>query len=332
MRDVRRMRGSGKAVKGSKSPGVGYLYVITILFLALGAATVMTGGLGPTDPTTPGAIPTLDPYFDPSDYGKQNIILPTAMPGNPGPLVNDARKNLQLKTFNVNTCGYQTAIDFLIDTSGSMKLDGKIGKEQSALRAFTKDLAGKAGISMQTFGQRVDDKVGFDYYKNVKEKVKITIDGLKPFKETRTREGFEIAKKEIIAAKANPKFKGYHFALILLTDGVPEIPPDKPRTCYFQAFDPTYGSNRCFAKEEDPRIPENIPEQLKGMGVTIATIGIYSQGTTDKLFYPYLSSFLKDVTSKPLQDHYFESIEGDNLKKILDQVLTNVCVDQALFE
>src|SRR5258707_1286221 len=120
MKNDERIRGSGKPLKGAKSPGIGYIYVLVLLFVAIAVGTVLSGGFVPVDPNGPGGPPSLPPYFNASDYGRQKIVMP------PGALTPDPRGNLQLKTFFVKTCGLNTAVDFLIDTSGSMSQDGKI--------------------------------------------------------------------------------------------------------------------------------------------------------------------------------------------------------------
>jgi hypothetical protein len=310
---------SGRPTNGSISPGIGYLYVLVAMFLIIGAGTLLSGGFVPVDPNGPGGPPTLPPYFNSADYGVQKKIFPSNAD-------RPADKNLQLKTFKVNTCGQKTAIDFLIDTSGSMKLDGKIGKEKDALKALTKQLTNKSVIGMHTFSKNAREEVPISFYGDVKDQVAQKIEGLEPDRETRTRDGFSLVKQKLTEVISANKYPGYSYNLVLLTDGVPEIPPEQPRTCYFEAFDPTYNGNRCFAKEQDPRIPTNLPADIKGMGVTIYSVGIFSQTSTDKQFYPYLSSLLKEIATSP--DHYYESIEGGNLDKILNEVLNNICEEQ----
>lgn len=310
---------TGRPTHGSRSPGIGYLYVLVSMFLVGGTGFLLSGGFVPVDPNGPGGPPTLPPYFNIADWGEQKKIFPTN-------INRAADKNLQLKTFRVNTCGQKTALNFLIDTSGSMQLDGKIDKEKAALMAMTKKLTVKSVIGMQTFSRNAREEVPISFYGDVKDDVQGKIAGLKPDRETRTRDGFSLAKQKLTEAINSNKFQGYKFSMILLTDGVPEIPPEQPRTCIFEGFDPTYGNNRCFAKEQDPRIPTNLAADIKGLGVEIYTVGIYSQSTTDKAFYPYLSSLLKELASSP--NHYYESIEGGSLDKILNEVLNNICEEQ----
>jgi uncharacterized protein YegL len=305
---------------GPKNPGSGYIYVILIMVIVIIAGYILSGGSIPIDPTGPDGPPTLEPYFNASDYGQQKIIMPS------GGLPTGSKENLQLETFSVNICGQKTAIAFLIDTSGSMKLDGKIAKEKEALQAFTKQLANKAVIGFYTFSRSAKEEIPLSYYKDVKKEVADTINKLKPDGETKTRNGFTLAYNQIADAIKKNKFPGYHYSLILLTDGVPELQPYDHRTCIVAFDDPTTApAKRCFAIEQDPRTPTNIAAQLQGLGVQVYSVGIFSQTTTDKQMYPYLSALLKDVASQPLATHYYESVKGNNLKEILDTVVTNVC-------
>ena len=314
---------SGRPNRGTISPGIGYLYVLGAMFMMIGAGTLLSGGFVPVDPNGPGGPPTLDPYFNPEDYGEQKKIYPS----------NANRpedNNLQLKTFKVNTCGQKTAIDFLIDTSGSMKYDGKVGKQKTALKAIVKKLTAKSVVGIHTFSKSAKEEVPMGLYKDNKADIDKTIESLKPDGWTTTREGFSLVKQKLTELIATDKYPGYSYAVILLTDGVPEQPA--PRSCWpdnsFQPFDPQYQANRCFSIEQDPRKPTDLAGDLKSMGVKVYSVGIFSQTTTDKLFYPHLSGMLKDVASGPGEPYYYESIEGGNLEKILNDVLNQICEEQ----
>lgn len=314
---------SGRPLRGAKSPGIGYIYILLTMMIAIAAATLLSGGFVPVDPTGPGGPPTIEPYYDPDDYGKQNIIMPT------GP-DSGAQKNLQLKTFTVNTCASKTAFDFLIDTSGSMKFSGKMNNTQTALREFMKNLAGKSVVGIQTFSKDVKEQVPLNYYKINKEEVNTAINGLEPDGYTRTRDGFQIAKQKLIEAMNSRKFPGYKYSLIVMTDGVPEIPPDQPRTCIKEADDPnTAPAKRCFAKEQDPRIPTNLADDIKNIGVTIYTINIYSPDyPSDTVMLPYLEALLKEVATQPSSTHYYSSINAGNLQKVFEDMTTIICDPQ----
>ena len=313
---------------GPKGTGLGAFYIILIMLLVILAANYFSGGFKPVNPNGPDGAPTLEQDFDPNDYGSQQIVFPSDA------INSSDQKGLQLKTFSVNVCGQKTAIDFLIDTSGSMEDDGKMEKAKSALHEFTKTIGGKSVIGIQTFSKDVKERVPLSYYKEVKKQVDDTINGLKPDGWTRTRDGLTLAKEKLADAINQNKFPGYHYSLILITDGVPEIPPPQPdtRDCYIRVDDPvTAPAKRCFAKQQDPRIPTNIAQEIKSLGtegVAIYSIGIFSEASSDKQLKPYLESLLKEVASQPTNTHYYDSINANNLKQIFDNVINKICEAQ----
>lgn len=312
---------NGRPFKGAQSPGIGYLYVLFTMIIAIAAGTVLSGGFVPVDPNSPGGPPTVEPYYDPNDYGKQEIII---TPGKPNPAGD---RNLQLKTFMVNTCGQRTAIDFLIDTSGSMQFDGKMDKTKDALRAFTDKLVGKSAIGMQTFSKDAKEVVPLSYYKDVKTEFAEAVDDLKPDGHTVTRDGFNLAKQKLIEAIQSDRFPDYNYALIVITDGVPELPPSEPRTCVFQTPEPNLEVGyRCFTKEQDPTELPSVADDIKTMGVDIYAINLYSSSfPSDKAMLPYLQNLLQRASSTPTDTHYFTSINGDDLNRIFDTVTQTIC-------
>lgn len=340
-----KFEGNLKQIKGSKSPGVGYLYVVLIMFFTVIAATILTGGLIPVDPNGPGGPPTLPPYFE--ETQEQKIILP------PETLTSNPKRNLQLQTFKVNVCAQKTAIDLLIDTSGSMADDNKLGKLKEALKAFTQNLSGTSAISIQTFSAVVQERVRWGFYKNNKTQVQATINNLSANGWTRMRDGFTLSKKNLSEAITQDKFPGYNYALLLISDGVPEIPPpdtsspydptkcDMPnvpappgdtRDCYIRVCDPrTRPALRCFVKDQDPRVPTNIPNEIRNMGVPIYVIGLYSNITSDNKLRNHLEPLLKnDIASQPTSTYYYAYNSADNsenLKRIFDNIVTRICED-----
>jgi hypothetical protein len=316
--------------KGSKSPGVGYVYVLALMFIAIVAASVLSGGMIPVDPNGPGGPPTLPPYYgQEGDNDQQQIILPS------GALTPDPKGNLQLKTFKVNTCSQTAVIDFLIDTSGSMQYEGKMDKLKKALKAFTKKMSKSSGVGMQTFSAVVKERVALGYYRDVKSNVQANIDSLQTDGWTRTRDGFKLAKQSINEAMQGKKFPGYKYYLVLMTDGVPELSPDQTRHCEAEADDANLGgAKRCFAKEEDPRGTDldgvDVSQDLKNLGVEIYSIGLFSSNfASDKALQPYLEKMLQDVASTPTSEHYFT--DQQDLTKVFDKIFTSIC-DQNIDE
>ncbi len=286
--------------------------------LVIAGAFIASGGGTPVDPNGPGGPPTLEPHFNPEDYPKQRIVMPTGGQ-------TSADNNLQLKTFNVSNCGQNSAMIFLVDTSGSMKFAGKMDNTKKAVRYFLENLGGKSVVGLYTFSKDVKEEVPINYYKDAKPELEREINSMKPDGWTRTRDGMAMVKdkiKEQIDEKAYP---GYKWNLILMTDGVPEIMP--PRSCYVETPDPnTAPIQRCFAREQDPRVPTNIASDIKQMGVGIYSVNIYSPSyPSDAVLFPYLETLMKEVASPPTETHYFNSINGGNLDKILEDIVANIC-------
>jgi hypothetical protein len=298
-----------KTARRPKGSGAGSLYVIVILILLFIGAVMFTGGLAPsiTNPTSGLLPPSTTP-------GEQEIVFPSdATPQN----------TLQMRSFSVSTCQQKTAVDFVIDVSGSMGFDNKIGKERDALTAFTNQLATNSVIGIQTFSTNVQEKIPISYYKDVKTQVQGTINGLQAGGWTSTRDAMNLAKQKLSDAITQNKFPGYQYSLILLTDGVPET--QNPKQCEVRVPDPQQGGTRCFAADQDPRIPTDLSADVKNLGVQIYSIGIYSTQTSDQALQPYLQALLQDVASKPLETHFYTTINADNLKQILNGLVQKLC-------
>ena len=312
-----------QSTQKKKSSATGTLFMFLILLFAIMAAFSLSGGSVPLDPNDSGGPPTLPPYYSSSEADvKQELIIPTNVN------TSETEANLQLKSFKVNTCMNEVAVDFLIDTSGSFAYDNKLDNLKNALRAFTKRMSNLTVIGMQSFSAKVYERVPLDYYKNQKLQTDVTIDNLTAAGNTRTRSGFLLAQKLIMEAKNANKFKGYHYVLVLMTDGIPELNPSQPRTCEGpEVPDPlTAPALRCFAREEDPRYPTNIADELKANDVSIYSVGIYSPNRpSDAALQPQLEDLLQDVASDPVDDHYFSSIHGGNLETILDNIFEAIC-------
>lgn len=308
----------------SKRPRTEGFSILFIMGLVIAAAFVSSGGTTPVDPNGPGGPPTLEPHFNIEDYPQQKIVMPTDPQ-------TQADTNLQLKTFNVSHCGKNSAMIFLIDTSGSMKFANKIDNTKRALKYFLDNLGGKSVVGLYSFSKDVKEEVPINYYKDVKVEMDDAIAELRPDGHTRTRDGMELTRQklqEVIEEKAYP---GYKYSLIIMTDGVPEVPPSQPRNCYVTAYDPnTAPALRCFAREQDPRVPTNIASAIKQMGVGIYSVNIYSPNyPSDVVMFPYLEALLKEVADQPTDTHYFSSVNGENLTKILESVVSSICQDQS---
>ncbi|HSX09613.1 MAG TPA: vWA domain-containing protein [Candidatus Saccharimonadales bacterium] len=314
----RRDLAKGSRPPPQNRPSTSSLSVLFVMLLVIVAAFVSSGNIAPVDPNGPGGPPTLAPYYNPADYPKQHIVTPTGGFGN-------GKKNLQLETFNVDNCGDNSAMLFVIDTSGSMQFDGKIQNEKKALTYFTGNMGGLSAIGINDFGDIAKQDLPLNYYKDVKPQVKQVINDLDAHGYTKTRDAMQMAYDELKQSIDNEDYPGYKYNLVLLTDGVPEVPP--PRSCYVQFADPnTAPLMRCFAAEQDPTVPTNIPDQIRNLGVDIYVINVYSPSYhSDAEMFPYLNTLLKKVASQPTNTHYYVSINGSNLSQVLQTINSSIC-------
>jgi len=305
-----------------RSARTGALSIFFIMALVITGAFVASGSGTPVDPNGPGGPPTLEPYYNTDDYPKQHIVMPTDPQ-------TSADNNLQLKTFNVDNCAENSAMIFLVDTSGSMKFSGKMDATKKALKYFTDNMGGKSVIGIYSFSKDVKELVPINEFKEVKSDVTKAINDLQPDGWTRTKDGMEMVYQRLKEAIDEKVYPGYKYNLILMTDGVPEVPPTEPRTCYVTAVDPnTAPALRCFAREQDPRLPQNIPNDIKAMDVSIFSVNIYSPDyPSDVVMFPYLEALLKDVASPPIGDHYYKTVNAGNLQTILNNISNAICFD-----
>ena len=303
----------------TKRPATGSLSVVFIMALIIAGAIIASGGSIPVDPNGPGGPPTIEPYYNSANYPAQHIISQSGQQ-------STTKNNLQLRTFGVNNCGQNAAILFVIDTSGSMSFAGKMNNTKKALHYFINNIGGKEVVGIDTFSANVKTAIVMDYFNNNKNAVSQVIDGLTPGGWTVTRDAMQQAYGQLKQAITYDDFPGYAYNLILMTDGVPES-PDSMNDCEVTVPDPNLANGiRCFARKQDPRIPVNIPDEIKNLGVNIYTINVYSPSyPSDKLLFPYLDKLLKNISSSPISTHYFISTNASNLSDILHNINNNIC-------
>lgn len=284
----------------------GTLYVVVILISLIAFSYFLAGG----------SLPAMDSANTQSNPGKQEIIFNQ---------VNDpGKKNLQLQTFTVkNTCESKVAVDFLIDVSGSMAFGNKQSQEKAALQAFTNRMVDESVIGIQTFSAGTSDVVPISFYKDVKNRVQSAISNLPAVGNTQTRDGLMLSETKLSEAITQKKFPEHKYSLVLLTDGIPETTPNET-DCEATAIRQD-GFKRCFARPQDPRVPTNVATEIKNLGVEIYSINITSTEKSDVELAPYLEALLKDVASPPLSEHYYTSLDGADLKAILDKVFKDIC-------
>ncbi len=277
----------------------GLLYVLLIILLLTLAAMTLTGGIIPISKVIPDSA---------APAGSQVYEVATS----------SARNNLQLETFGVKDCQQSMAVDFLVDTSGSMRYTDKLTKLKEALNLFLGKLKDNSIVGMQRFSTDTSNVADIDYYKNNKSKILPFVASLQANGMTSTRDAFSLAEQKLTDAIGLSKFAGHKFALIFISDGFPENLQDQATgNCEFQYM------QACFARSEDPRIPPNIAQAIKDKGVKIFSIAILSQ--KDDILLPYEEQLFQDVSSKPLSTYYYETFSAIDLPKIFETISTKVC-------
>jgi len=234
-----------------------------------------------------GALPQQSP--DTQDRSNEAVIdedsLSSSTNGN----------QLQLKTLKFKKCSSIAAVSMMLDRSGSMGDDGKIGKLKSATLSFASNFADDSVIGIQSFDSNdIREDVPISYYKDVKDLVVTKVNALTPGDKTPTYRALQFSRDILIPAI--PKFSDRTFNFIFLSDGLP-VPP----------------------QTEDPRgYSPNPADEIKALGVTVYTIGIF--GPADTVAGAEL---LKSIASSP--DNYFATPTGDDLSSIYDAIGTKIC-------
>lgn len=289
---------------------MGMLYVVVIMLTLISFSFFLVGG----------KFPAMTPQITAPDPGKQEIIF--EQDKDPG------KENLQLQTFKVkNSCESKIAVDFLIDVSGSMRFGNKQQREKDALRAFAGKMVDDSVIGMQVFSAGTREIVPLSKYADVKNQFASAVNGLTASGNTETRNGMLLSKQKLSEVISQNKFPGYKHSLILLTDGIPEAFPEiiDDAHCRKIVYEPGINSDRCFAIAQDPTEPPNVGDEIKNLGVDIYSINITSNEVSDVEMAPFLESLLKDVASTPVSEHYYTSLDGADLTRILEKVFKDIC-------
>jgi hypothetical protein len=294
--------------RGGYSPvnltGPGTIFTLAFIALAIGMGLLLTRGVTPTSTLT-----------TPEQTGDLEII-----PETPDP----SQKGLQLKTLRFKECGSKAAVGLLVDRSGSM--GPKMNDLRSALTTFTQGLGNQSVVGMYSFSSnnygatQISEDVPFSRYQNVKQKVSSTIQNLRPAGSTNTRSAFLFIKDKIIAA--TKQFPDNIFALIFLSDGIPErdpIDPDSGR-CYSD-----YRGQRCFALSEDPTVDPDVSKAIRDAKIRIYSIAIYNKNDLSDIFFlPDMRNMMTKISSS---DSYYETPDSSQLKKIYSDIATKICND-----
>lgn len=201
---------------------------------------------------------------------------------------------LQLKTLKFKKCSSVAAVSMMLDKTGSME-GSKIENLKNATLSFTTNFADDSVIGIQSFAEgRITEDVPISYFRDVKDIIPSKVNALTPAGRTPTYHALQFAKG--ILDSSIPQFPDRSFNFIFLSDGLPNPPV-----------------------EEDPR--NNTPnpaDEIKAMGVTIFTIGIFDGADALRG-----AELLKSIASSP--DYYFATPTGDDLSRIYEAIGTKIC-------
>lgn len=206
------------------------------------------------------------------------------------------KDSLQLKTIKFEACSQTVAVEMVLDRSGSMNRPiTKMNDLKTASLFFINKLTDDAPIGIVSYDSTVREELPIQAYGPVKSQVTTIINSLQPGTNTHTRDAMIRAKQALEIGI--PKFPGRQFALILVSDGVPNSPVT-----------------------QDPRTPTNVGNDIKNMGVKIFTIAI-TQGLT-----PGEVQIMKDVmgnTASP--NSFFEAPDTSQLESIYNKIGFEIC-------
>jgi hypothetical protein len=252
----------------------------------------------------------------PSQQSDQTIVITK-----PVPL---SKSSLQLNTFDVKRCSSTTAIDFLIDNSGSMQFGTKMQELQNALKIFAGKFPTSGAIALQTYSETVQDKVHFSLFKDSKNQFLNAVSAMTPQTATHSKDAFLVAQNSL--KQGMKDFPNYKFSLVFISDGIPEtdaankacIGGQNSQYCAPHPFDSA--ACRCYDVNQDPT---SVASQIKASGVRIYTIAFVD--SSESKFNADLQTMMADVASSP-SDYYMAPIDTQ-LTDIITQISTSICTE-----
>jgi len=287
---------------GMSLTGPGTVFTISFIALAIGMGVLLSRGV------TPKSV-----LSDPGETGELELVLETPAP-------NGSR--LQLKTIKFKECASKAAVGLIIDRSGSMR-GAKVLNMQDALATFTTGLGNQSVIGMVSFSsepREVSEDVPFSRYQDVKAQVKSAIRSYNPpGGSTHTRAAFTLMKEKIIAAQE--KFPENDFAMILLSDGIPEDQSEAATCPSGRKYE-----NRCFALTQDPTQDPSVAKEIRDAGINVYAIAIYNKNDPGDLYFlPDMRNMMQNIVSTPT--NFYETPDPTKLKQIYKEIAQKICSD-----
>lgn len=299
------------------------LYLLLAVII-LGAFVLVSGG----------------PQFDLTPDGNQpagDMVIET-----PDPL----RDSLQLKTIRFQACGTRTAVDFLIDTSGSMSVNNKLTNLKDALNAFASNLEDKSVVGIRRFSASPNTcypsvtsrLVPINFYSANKTVFSQQVSALCANGGTNTGTAFAAELTDLTAAVANPAFKDTPLNLVFISDGIPEGQPFDNGGGNCQQYQSTrfpvcsYYSPadicRCFDSSQDPTANPSIAQQIQalkninGKPVRIFSVLVYDP-TYDSPFKSNLDTMMTNIATN--KTDYYQTSDPTAIKGIYAQIADKIC-------
>ncbi len=276
--------------------GPGTAFTVGIIALAIGFGVLLSRGVTPKES-----------YSDPGITGDIEIVEETPDP---------AQKGLQLKTIKFKECSNTVTIDLLLDTSGSMGDPtpsgiSKIQRLREAVLSLVEKAQDESIIGIQSFSSElIANEVPVSYYKDVKSIVPLKLAGLGH-------------------SGSTPTYEALAFSYNILKDAIPKFPPERKFNFIFVSDGapcPGIGCPGQPGSNEDPRLYNPNPvDQIKGLGVTVYSLGIFSP--QDRINAFVLEDLLKSIASTP--SNYYAANTGDDIKLLLAQISNKICNAQA---
>lgn len=259
---------------------------------------------------------------------------------------DSGRDNLQLKTIRFQQCASKAAVDFLVDTSGSMNFSGKIGYVKEALKSFVGNFTDKSIAGIRRFssaenqcptniGQVTTRLVPINFYESNKAQFTAQTNALCASGATNTRSAFAAELEDIKAAVADPKFKDHTFNVVFLSDGIPES-TDNPLEAQCQAtgadseycqYNNPVKTCRCIDPNQDPTTNPQLAKQiqdlknLNGKNVRVYSILVFDPAT-DGYYESKFTSMMQAIASP---DSFYKTTDPKKIKEIYDQISEKIC-------
>ncbi len=259
---------------------------------------------------------------------------------------NSTQKNaLQLKTIRFAACSNRAAVDFLVDTSGSMEKGNKIQIIKSSLKDFASNFTNDSITGLRRYSSSdtgltaTSRPVEIDFYKNNKAQFNTAISGLTANGGTNTRTAFAAELEDLTQAVADPKFKDNSFNLVFISDGIPEgdgngVPRDRTSCSSFSsaryplcAYVSEYSVCRCFDADQDPTTNPQIAQQIQalkninGKNIRVFSILVFDPAT-DGPFESKLTTMMQAVASP---NSFYKTTKPEDIKEIYGQIADKIC-------